>query len=226
MSANCKDEEAYIELNDVTFAYAEGKTVLNDISVFFYRGEFTAIVGPNGSGKTTLSKLMAGILTADSGEVVVDGTAIADFSLGTIGQKIGYLFQQPERQLFNPTVREEIGFVPSFLNQSEEEVEKKVKQMIEEFSLAGLETASPYRISRGERQRVALAAVLINEPSFLVLDEPTTGLDSKRKENLSQLLQKLKEQGIGIAVSSHEQDFVAENAERVVEVGGGELNET
>ena len=216
----------FIEVNNVTFAYKKSDIILKDISTSFKKGEFTAIIGPNGSGKTTFGKLITGILTSNKGNIFVEGKNIEKISLGTIGKKIGYLFQQPSRQLFNPTVREEIGFAHSFMGENEKVVEEKVDKIIKEFSLKGLEDSSPYKISRGERQRVALASIFINEPSFLILDEPTTGLDMVRKEKLSQLLQDLQDKGIGIIVISHDDKFIDKNAERVIEICGGGFCET
>lgn len=215
----------FIELNNVTFSYKSSGIILKSITTSFNRGEFSALIGPNGSGKTTLGKLMTGILNANEGTIYVEGQNIKDISLGNIGKKVGYLFQQPARQLFNPTVKEEIGFAHSFMEKPKEIVEQKVNKIIEEFSLQGLEDASPYKISRGERQRVALASIFINEPSFLILDEPTTGLDIVRKEKLSQLLKKFQSEGIGIIVISHDKDFISKNADRVIELYGGDVHE-
>ena len=216
----------FIEVNNVSFSYEKSDIIFKNITASFNKGEITAIVGPNGSGKTTLGKLMTGILKADHGYILVDGEDVKNISLGNIGKKIGYLFQQPSRQLFNPTVREEIGFAHSFMGEDKGLVEQKVNKIIEDFSLEGLEDSSPYRISRGERQRVALASIFINEPNFLILDEPTTGLDIVRKDKLSSLLQNLKSQGIGIIVISHDEEFINKNADRVKELFGGELHET
>ena len=215
----------FIEVNKVTFSYKKSDIILNNITTSFDKGEFAALIGPNGSGKTTFGKLMTGILSANEGSVFVEGQNIEEIPLGNIGKKIGYLFQQPARQLFNPTVKEEIGFAHSFMGKPKEVVEQKVNEIIEEFSLQGLEDASPYRISRGERQRVALASIFINEPSFLILDEPTTGLDIVRKEQLAKLLKNLQSRGIGIIVISHDKDFINKNADRKIELYGGELHE-
>lgn len=226
MQGICKNKTGYIEINNITFSYTQEGTVLNNISVSFSKGQFVAIIGPNGSGKTTLGKIMTGILSPDKGEVLVDGENITDIGLGTIAKKIGYLFQQPERQLFTPKVKEEIAFVYSFMGRTQDFIDKKANRMIEAFDLEGLEEASPYRISRGERQRVALAAVLINDPLFLVLDEPTIGLDIVRKKKLAKILQGLQNKGIGMAVISHDKDFVEKYADRVIKISGGEVIET
>ncbi|HKL74952.1 MAG TPA: ABC transporter ATP-binding protein [Halanaerobiales bacterium] len=217
--------KAFLKANNISFSYKKGELLLKDITASFYKGEFVAIIGPNGSGKTTFGKILSGILSVDTGKIYVDSVNIENISLGKIGKKIGYLFQEPERQLFAPTVREEIAFAHSFMGKTKEFIDNKVSEMIEIFSLQGLENASPYKISRGERQRVALAAILTNEPSYLILDEPTTGLDSKRKGKLAEFLYELKKQDLGLAVISHDKDFIVENADRVLKISGGVINE-
>lgn len=222
----CRETRPYIKIQNVSFGYQDGNSVLTEINTSFCRGEFTAIIGPNGSGKTTLGKLMMGLLKPFKGDVLIAGNNTKELSLGKIGNMVGYLFQQPERQVFTATVTEEIGFVLSFMDKPQEYINSKVKEMLEAFSLTGLEESSIYKLSRGERQRVALAAILINGPSFLILDEPTTGLDIVRKRKLSRILKELQSQGIGLAVISHDQEFIEENADRIIRVSGGGISET
>ncbi|MFW5992015.1 MAG: energy-coupling factor ABC transporter ATP-binding protein [Halanaerobiaceae bacterium] len=225
---NCRDKLPFIDIKDVFFSYQKGEYVLKDVNTSFYRAEFTAVTGPNGSGKTTLGKLLTGILTPDSGKILINSENTEDISLGSIGKRIGYLFQEPERQLFTPTVREEIGFVEDFMGRTSPKTEQKVKNMIETFSLGGLEFSSPYRISRGEKQRVALASILINEPSFLVLDEPTTGLHFEDIKKLLEVLHRLREGGNTVIVIEHNLDVI-KSADYIVDLGpegghkGGEV---
>lgn len=219
-------EAAYLKLIDVTYSYRRGNFTIKKINQVFHRGEFTAITGPNGSGKTTLGKLMAGIFKPDKGKVLINGRDSKEISLGEIGKMVGYLFQQPERQLFTPTVEKEVGFALEFMGESPEVVSRKVDRMLESFSLSELKDSSTYRLSAGERQRLALAAVLINQPQFLILDEPTTGLDPVRKQRLADILTDLKREDIGLAVISHDQAFIKKNADRVIVMAGGEVIET
>lgn len=226
MKESCSQLLSYIDLENVSFSYENSERILENISISFNRAEFTGIIGSNGSGKTTLGKLMTGIFKPVEGKVFIDGQDTQDISLGKVGQLVAYLFQQPERQLFNPTVREEIGFVANFMGESDEQTETKVKKMIENFSLKGLEESSPYKISRGEKQRTALASILINDPEFIVLDEPTTGLDIVRKKELAEILNDLKSRGLGMAVISHDHDFLDDNADRILCLKRGGLSET
>jgi energy-coupling factor transport system ATP-binding protein len=215
----------FIKVNNVSFSYNNDNYILKNINASFKKGEFTAIVGPNASGKTTFGKLLCGILNPNKGNILIEDNDLTNISLGKLGQKIGYLFQEPERQLFNPTVFKEIGFAHSFMGKPEDEVKKEVEKLIDDFSLNGLKDSSPYKISRGERQRVALASIFINKPSFLILDEPTTGLDLVRKEKLVELLKVLLKKEIGMIVISHDTSFIDSIADRILKISGGDIYE-
>lgn len=146
-------------------------------------------------------------------------------TLGQIGSKIGYLFQNPDNQIFAPTVREEISFIPELKGCPHEEIAHTTDKMLELFGLRGLEDALPFRLSRGEKQRLALAAILVNHPLFLILDEPTTGLDIERKNMLSNVIRKLKEDGLGMVVISHDEPFIKSHADRLIKLSGGEITD-
>ncbi len=216
----------YLKLEEVSYSYQQGSFRLKGISHTFFKGEFVAITGPNGSGKTTLGKIMTGILKPDRGKVTIDGLDSKTLSLGRIGKLVGYLFQQPERQLFTPSVAEEVGFALTFMGEERESVKSRVDQILKNFSLEGLRNQSPYKLSAGEKQRLALAAVIINKPRFLILDEPTNGLDPVRKKKLAAVLKELQRDNIGLAVISHDQAFITANADRVITMAGGEIIET
>lgn len=213
----------FLELIEVAFSYPGNEFSLQGINQLFQQGEFTAIIGANGTGKTTLGKLLAGIIKPEQGQVLIAGRDSREISLGQVGKLIGYLFQQPDRQLFTPTVREEIGFVLEFNGSSPEVIEKKVNDMLDIFSLADLAGAAPYQLSAGEKQRLALAALLVNQPQFLILDEPTTGLDPVRKQKLAEVLKELRGKGIGLVVISHDLSFIRSNADQVLVMAGGGL---
>lgn len=215
----------YISLNNVTYSYKDKPPVLNNISLEFYSGQFTVITGRNGSGKTTLTKLATGIFKPDFGSVSINGIDSRDLSLGQIGGYIGYLFQQPERQLFSGSVREEIGFALDFMGVPDTTIRDKVDEMLNLFELQELANVSPFKLSRGEKQRLALAAILVNEPDFLVMDEPTTGLDPVRREKLTSVLIDLQKAGKGIIVVSHDRQFLENNADRIIRVEGGVIVE-
>lgn len=214
----------FLELRDVSFCYPKQKRpVLTGINLTFTKQGITAIVGPNGCGKTTLTKLMMGILTATSGEIRLEDRILAEYSLAAIGQRIGYVFQNPEQQLFCPTVSEEIGFGLINRGYASETVRKRVNYYLDYFELATYRNIFPLHLSRGEKQRLAIAAVLANEPEFLIMDEPTVGLDAYRKKLLSANLQKIAGQGRGLIVVSHDYSFVQRIAQRVVALENGQI---
>lgn len=217
--------DPYIELDDVSFAYKNNMPIIDGLSLKLFGNQFTAITGPNGSGKTTLGKIMAGILRPRKGRVMICGKDSAQMKLGEIGQKIGYLFQNPGLQIFAPTVREEVSFALELKEYGREEIEREVNRSLRDFDLSHLEDAFTFKLSRGEKQRLAIAAVLVNNPGFLILDEPTTGLDMERRKVLSDILFSLKKKGIGMAVISHDHGFINRLADRTIKMHGGDILE-
>jgi len=215
---------AFLELNRVSFAYPKrGRSALTEIDLALGRDEITAIVGPNGSGKTTLTKLMIGVLQPSGGQILLDGRPLAGYSLGEIGRRVGYVFQNPDLQLFCGTVAEEIGFGLTNRGYKPEMVEERVQFYLDYFELGSYRHVFPLHLSRGEKQRLAIAAVLANEPLFLILDEPTTGLDAYRKKLLADYLQKIARLGRGMILVSHDEPFVGRMAERVVTLKDGRI---
>ncbi|AOY76273.1 energy-coupling factor ABC transporter ATP-binding protein [Clostridium formicaceticum] len=214
---------SYLTLENINFAYGKNDFIIKNISLQLWQEDFTAVVGPNGSGKTTLGKLMAGLLKPQSGTVAIDGTDSSSMSLGAIGKKVGYLFQNPEKQIFAPTVYEELTFPLEIKGIEKKVIEKKAKEAMEIFQISHLSKAFPFTLSQGEKQRLALAAIFLHEPGFFILDEPTTGLDRERKKVLSSILKSLQKEGVGMAVISHDEAFVEEHATRVIKMIGGEI---
>lgn len=217
--------EPYIELDDVSFAYKKSAPIIDGLSLQLFSNQFTAITGPNGSGKTTLGKIMTGILRPQKGRVYICGKDSAGMKLGEIGQRIGYLFQNPGLQIFAPSVREEISFVLELKGYSKKEIDFEVSRLLKDFDLTHLEDVFTFKLSRGEKQRLAIAAVLANKPGFLILDEPTTGLDMERRRVLSGIMEGLKQRGIGMAVISHDRVFIERLADRTIQMCGGEIVE-
>ena len=189
----------------------------------FTPGACTAIMGENGSGKTTLGKLLAGILKPTSGSVLYNGENISSWSLGKIGRQIGYLFQEPSKQLFAPYPLEEIAFPLQLRGMQKDEAESKAMELINCFELEGILNNTTYLLSRGEKQRLAIAAAMICKPSFFILDEPTTGLDSRRRNILIHTLQQLMSDKIDILIISHDKSFVKELGADIRYMDGGRL---
>ncbi len=199
--------------------------LLENINLELGRGECIALLGANGSGKTTLSKLLIGIIKPEKGQLSVDRQNLENLSLAKIGERVGYLFQNPNRQLFCSSVEEEVGFALQFRNKNFEENRNKVNELLDFFDLERLREKFPFTLSHGERQRLALAAIMALDPPFFILDEPTTGLDPRRKEELYFYLHKLLQKNRGILLISHDHQFAGKLASCVRELKNGQLVE-
>jgi len=205
-----------IEAIDLSFAYPKGGFRLCGVNFSMGAGESVALTGPNGSGKTTLGKLLCGLLKPRGGAVLFDGEDTARWSLGRRGQHIGYLFQEPARQLFAPTVLEDLTFAQELVGVPPQEAEARAMALLSRFELGDLTRRSVLTLSRGEQQRLAICGLLLNRPGALVLDEPTTGLDARRREILSATIEECLRGGTSVLLISHDAQFVRQNAQRVV----------
>lgn len=212
---------SFITLDNVGYTYPDSSFSIKDISIDFHTGKCTGLIGANGCGKTTLSKIIAGLISPQYGRVMIDGEDTAKKSLAWIGSRIGYLFQEPSHQIFAPIVNEEISFTLTLKGMSREAAEALTAEMLARFDLTQLANNSTLRLSRGEKQRLALAAILANKPSYIVLDEPTTGLDQSRIEILSRTLDQLLQDGIGIILISHDLAFVNRHVDRIIKMKDG-----
>ena len=200
---------------NITFQYPQSDApVLLGFSARFERGNITVVSGDNGSGKTTLTKLLVGVLRPSAGRVIVDGNDIASMDLFEIGRHVGYVFQNPNRQLFCDTVYNEVAYGLRNMGLGEEQVEQKVCFHLDFFGLSRFREVYPGILSLGEKQRLALAAVIALGTGYLVLDEPATGLDARRQLELGEILLKLRRQNCGIMIVSHSSDFAARYADR------------
>lgn len=197
--------------------------VIHDINLSLYKGETVALMGNNGAGKTTLGKLITGILKPQSGSVFILGQKSEELSLPEIGRKIGYAFQNPMSQLFASTVEEEIGFGMEYSGIKKEEVKAVTDKLIDLMELESVRNDYPLNLSYGEKKRVVLAAILSMDPEYLILDEPTIGLDSRRIEMLNSVLESLRSKGIGMLLISHNREFLNQNANRFLTMGEGRI---
>ncbi len=218
--------EKVFALKNVKFHYKDSKRIsriFEDISFDIFSDEITALIGENGSGKTTVTKLMMGIIKPLQGNIYVFGRNIKEMSLGQIGKKVGYLFQNPERQLFATSVYEELSFVMEIKGYDKKYIDKEVSQTLKLLNLYHLKNDVPFFLSGGEKQRLALASILVNKPKYLVLDEPTTSLDIERKEILSNIIDKLRKEKIGTLIVSHDNQFIERHADRIIQLSKGEI---
>ena len=187
------------------------------------RGEFLAVLGQNGSGKTTLVKHFNGLLKPTDGAVRVGGEETVKQGLRRLGQTVGYVFQNPDHQIFSDTVFDEVAFGPKIREMEEAEIEERVREALAAVGMEGRGDEDPFGLTKGERQRVAVASVLAVRPEVLILDEPTTGLDYAELRSMMDLLRSLNEAGSTIIVVTHTMWVVAEYAHRAVVVRDGRV---
>jgi len=210
-----------IEVKDVYFTYPNGVEALRGLSLMIQDGEFVAIMGQNGAGKTTLVKHFNGLLKATRGEVMVDGVSTREVSVASLARKVGFVFQNPDHQLFCETVEEEVAFALRNFGFKENAIKRRVTWALSLLGLTQYRQTSPFMLSGGERKRVALASVLAWNPKVVILDEPTIGQDYQQKEKLRQFIVQLNAQGKTVIIVTHDVEFVAECNPRVVLMAQG-----
>ena len=220
-----------ILLNHVSYVYNKGfadeRTALKDVNLHITKGEFVAVIGHTGSGKSTLMQHLNGLYTATEGTVYYNGQDIADhdFSIKQLRQKVGLVFQYPEYQLFAETVEKDVCFGPENMDISKVEAQKRAYEAIEAVGLPDtIYDCSPLQLSGGQKRRAAIAGILAMQPDYLVLDEPTAGLDPYSAEKLLEMLKDLQvRQEIAIILVSHSMEEVAEYADRIVVMDQGKI---
>jgi cobalt/nickel transport system ATP-binding protein len=210
-----------IDVNKVNFRYDEFK--MKDISLQLHMGEQKAIVGQNGSGKTTLFKLIMGLLEPHSGEIFVHDRKVTRENLWEIRQNIGFLFQNPDDQLFAPTVWEDVAFGPTNQGLSDEEVAKRVEWAIEKVGMCDFLDRPVNEMSHGQAKRVALAGIVAMHPSILILDEPFAGLDFPMITGIVDIIKNLRQEGISILYTTHNRFFLENWADSVAVIDQGKI---
>jgi cobalt/nickel transport system ATP-binding protein len=212
-----------IQIEHLSYSYADGRQALHDVSLAVHAGEKLAIVGPNGAGKSTLFLHLNGTLrarTQNGDRVRVAGLAVGDKTVQAVRAKVGLVFQDPDDQLFSPTVFEDVAFGPLHMGAPEEEVRQRVARALAAVGMSGHEGHMPHHLSLGERKRIAIATVLAMDPEILVLDEPSAGLDPRARRNLIALLRELPQT---MLVASHDMRLVWDLCSRTVILDGGRL---
>ncbi len=205
-----------IHIRNLWYRYDGETDALCGVNLDIEDGDFVAIIGQNGSGKTTLVKHINGLLKPTRGRVRVYGQNTADLSVGQLARQVGYVFQNPDHQIFSPTVREEIAFGPKNLGLAQDEVDRRVIEALACFHLAAHADAPPALLGYGLRRKVGVAAVYAMRPSVFILDEPTAGLDWQGIQELMALLKAMHAQGHTIVLVTHDMRIVAEHARRTV----------
>ena len=204
-----------IEVRDVCFAYAD-HSVLEGVSFAARRSQLLALVGQNGSGKSTLASLFNGIVTPDSGEILVDGLPTTDYEFAHLARRVAHIFQVPEKQFVCATVHDEIAHGLRALGLPEDEVQQRTLNCLQAVRLLERRDASPYVLSHGQKRRLSVAAMVVGEPDVVVLDEPTFGQDRQQARNLMDLLRALANGGAAVVFITHDMRLVAEYADRSV----------
>ena len=207
-----------LEVSRLAYAYPDGTQALFGVDFRVERGERVALLGPNGAGKTTLVMHLNGILTAGHGTVAVAGLPVGKGSLKEIRRRVGLVFQDPDDQLFMPTVREDVAFGPANMGVAGEELERRVKNALERVGMLETIDRPPHHLSFGQRRRVAVATVLAMEPEILVLDEPSSNLDPASRRELAEILRGLD---VTVLMVTHDLPYALELCERSLILSGG-----
>lgn len=210
-----------LELRNVSFSYKIGQLAVNDVSLVVKEGEFLAIAGRNGSGKTTLTRLVMSLIRPTGGRILLDEADTTKCGTAEIARHIGYVFQNPDRQIFRDTVAEEIAYGPEQLGYTNDKIREIVSQAMANTGLTDLADAYPRTLSKGQKQRVAIASALAMEPKMLILDEPTSGQDCREKLRLMELLAGLNAKGIAIILVTHDMEIMMKYSRRVVVMAAG-----
>jgi energy-coupling factor transporter ATP-binding protein EcfA2 len=196
---------------------------LRGIDLSIYEGEFIAILGQNGSGKTTLAKHFNGLLKPSSGRILVQGKSTTEYTHRELAQRVGYVFQNPDHQIFARTVGEEVSFGLKVLGENLKTIQNRITDALEVVELQGYAQEVPFTLTKGERQRVALASVLAVQPPVIILDEPTTGLDYRHQRNTMEMLKRLNQHGHTVIIITHSMWVAAEYADRTIVLKDGLL---
>jgi energy-coupling factor transport system ATP-binding protein len=212
-----------LKLKDIEFSYDRKHKILTDISLTIRQGEIIAFAGRNGSGKTTLTRLIMGLLNAEAGSIEMNGQDVTKCQAADMAKHIGYVFQNPDRQLFASTVREEIIYGPMQLGFTKKEIELQLEIVLQATDLAAFAEWAPQTLPRGIKQRLSIASALAAKPQLLILDEPTTGQDCRERTKLLRLMRKLNLEGMTVLIVSHDMDIIAEHAKTMIVLENGKI---
>lgn len=210
----------YLRFNDVHYTYPNGHEALRGVSLCITHGEKVALVGENGAGKSTLLLHTNGLLMPSSGEVVMGGITLTPRTLRLVRQAVGLVFQNPDDQLFMPTVEEDVAFGPSNMGLTSAEIEQRVSDALAAVGALDLRKASPYRLSGGQKKSVSIATVLSMEPAVLVLDEPTANLDPRARRQIIRLIRQFSHTTL---IATHDMEMVRELCPRTLVMRRGEI---
>jgi len=214
-----------IEIDNLSFSYPNRK-VLKNINFKIENSEFVGLVGPTGCGKTTLAYCLNGLIPNSirgkfSGKVIVEGLSTTEHKVSEIARNVGLVFQDPDWQIFNLTVKDEVAF--SLKNLKLDKVDKRIKNALKIVGLKGYENEDPNKLSQGQKQKLCIASVITVEPKIIILDEPTSQLDYKNTEIIHKILKKLNKMGTTILIIEHDTDWLAEYGDRIFIMDNGRI---
>ena len=212
-------EDNVIKIENLSYSYPDGNRALSDINLEVERGETLGIIGANGAGKSTLLLHLNGILQG-SGKIKIAGQELTEKNINLIRSMVGLVFQDPDSQLFMPTVFEDVGFGPINMGMKKQEVAESVRQALEEVDMLQSIARSSHHLSVGEKKRISIATVLSMNPQILVMDEPSSNLDPKHRRELIKLINKLEMTKI---IASHDLELIAQTCSRVVLMENGKI---
>lgn len=217
-----------LSTENLSFTYPDGTQALKNINIEIEKGEKVAIIGPNGAGKSTLFSHFNGLTEPTSGRVKIEGKPISfeKDELLKVRQKVGIVFQDPNDQLFAPTVKEDIAFGPMNLGLSYDEVEKRVEDALKMVGMENYEDKTPHHLSGGQQKRIAIAGIIAMKPELMILDEPTAGLDPDGVEKVLNIMNQLNEEGMTLIISSHDIDMISKYADKIFVLYNGEIIES
>ena len=212
-----------IEVKDVHFNYPAGVQAISGVSFTVSKGEKVAILGPNGSGKSTLILLMAGLLTPKQGKIKVFQTKTTAKDFQKLRHRIGLVFQDPDDQLFTPSVIEDIEYGPKNLRLPESDIKQRSEQVLSKIGIQHLKNRPPHRLSFGEKKKVSLATALVLKPELMILDEPTANLDLASRRGLIDMVNEMNREGTTVVVSTHDVEALPELADRIIVISKGSM---
>lgn len=205
-----------IEIKNASFTYPNGFVAVENINLTINDGERVAILGQNGAGKTTTVKMMNGLYKPNKGDVIVDGSNTKDKTTATIARMVGYVFQNPDDQIFNNTVKTEIEYMPRYYKLSEEEIVERTRLAIDLCDLKKYLKKNPFDIPYPIRKFVAIASVIATYPKYIILDEPTAGQDKHGAELLANMINVLQEKSVTMITITHDMEFAVNNFHRII----------
>ncbi|WP_027295858.1 energy-coupling factor ABC transporter ATP-binding protein [Robinsoniella sp. KNHs210] len=215
-----------IILNKVNYTYPNGSLAADDISLHIKSGENAAVIGKNGAGKTTLAKMLNGLLKPQQGDVFIGNRNTKDYTTAQISKLAGYVFQNPDEQIFHATVEKEVAFAPKRMKLKKEDIIRRTQEALKRTKLEEYREENPYNLPLSLRKFVTIAAVLAMEPDIYILDEPTAGQDMEGNRKLTEILRYLHSKGKTVITITHDMEFVAENCKKIIVMANNKIIRT